>query len=329
MVNRLKFSLELHKYLENAFSPHFERSFLLFEKDGIICKAIESTKPNTPRSFNFDPEHTEESFLVMQKEGYNLVGHYHYHLDSDAEIAFRRNPPKKKIAYNLGMKYNPDQPSPDDLGVFKLIGTNPSKRDDPVNLRVQDSIQYLFLGHRSESIPFHIKVYTPGESLDTLPENHPLRKDKNPRYLDHYKNNTQILESELSLVKTNDQDVSAESILRKHNLRFRKHEFRIGKMIIKLYTKDNKISMLEVYSKNYCKRYVFENQKLTRVILYGDNTTGINGFKIKFYEKESLRRLEKEVKNILNIIRNKSNKRTKRRTTTFRPKRQPYKAKIK
>jgi len=273
----VKFSEELRQYLENGFSPYFERAFMLFEKNGIVSKAVESTNPNSPRSFRFDYEHLIETIRIMQKEGYTYVGSYHHHLDSDKQIALRKNPSAIKEYLRLPEKYNPDQPSPDDLYGYK-IGFDPQSEKTPESQLIIAGTKYLFLGHKSNSIPFHIRAYMPihwpaNKSFEELT---PTLKDSG-LLLDHYSSKMPVIDNPINYIQTNDNDPSAKNILRKYNRRFRIKEFRFGNnenyTRLKMYIKDGQITMIERYTNNYVMRYFFNNNKLDRITVFIDNTS--------------------------------------------------------
>lgn len=277
-------SKELKDYLESAFSPFFERGFMLFEKGGIICKAIESTDANSPSSFGFNSEHIIETTRVMKREGYNYVATYHHHLDSDRQIAFRRNPPLEyKSSYNLGPKYNPDHPSPDDMGgELGNVGFSGADREKPEVQEIIRGVKYLFLGHKTETIPFHIRCYS-----KHYPSSNELQTGQR---LDHYGGFKTVLFHYITYVKTGDRDPTARTILGKYKLRFRVYNIRTGKdnakTQLKIYLKDNEITMIEKYQNNICKRYVFKNGQLGYVAKYRDNTTKLDKANIEWYYKD-------------------------------------------
>lgn len=62
----VQLSTDLFSFLKASFSPHFERAFLLFERGGIIQKAVESTNPNSPKSFSFIGDQLKDTIPLLR-----------------------------------------------------------------------------------------------------------------------------------------------------------------------------------------------------------------------------------------------------------------------
>jgi len=288
---------ELLHFLENAYSVNVERAFLLFAKDGVICKAIESTYPNNSKAFSFYSEQMLEVIPMMMSKGFAYIGTYHHHLDSDEQIALRIHPPKGQEAYKLPEGYDPAHLSPDDRGVFNTIGFSPADRDRDDVQSIIHSVRYLLLGHRSMKRGYRIKSYT---LLDKLPEDHPWnkhRKELNETgfLLRHYWNYDDVLDHPLCPVTIPDdeqdgKDVEATKLLDAHGVKNRKFSYPFqhptyGNGIMRIFTKQGDIDMIELCVGDEMSRYMFREGRLQGLARYGDNTTRMRAMHLQVVEK--------------------------------------------
>lgn len=288
--------------LQKSFSPFVERAFLLFEKDGIIFKAIESTEPNSPRDFFFDVNQLYEVATVMTEEGYSYIGTYHHHLDSDEQIEYRRNPPKGEEAYILGVNYDPIQLSPDDRGVFKGA-TNKWKLEEGKRQemdKILSGARYLLLGHFSKKNNYRVGAYT---VLSHLPSDHPWNRyseqlKKNGLMLEHYRGFEDVLNQPIEVVETKDTDPEAVSILEKHGVKNRKYEGNLSDNsddIIRVFTRDGVVSQVEIWNDKKMIRYKVDRDGLLIGIgEYGDNTTKFKNRNLRFYSTDEIKKAQKD-----------------------------------
>lgn len=280
----LRMSDNVYDFLQQSFSIFTERSFLLYEKDGIITKAIESTYFNTPNSFYFYPQQILETNKIMENEGYSYIGNYHHHLDSDEQIAARKNPPPGKEYLKLGPNYDPLHLSPDDAGGgFNATNTYSPEITEEERLELKKicaSVNYLLLGHFSKLNNYRLAAYS---SLKCFSQNHPWNVYKeqlqlNGFMLNHYKSFKHIVNHPIEIVETEDNDPEAISIFKKYIMKNKKYE---GEFLdsgidysIKVFTKNGIIDYVETINNNQMIRYVIDSNGLVSMVTtYGDNTT--------------------------------------------------------
>ena len=271
---------ELKDYLEASFVPFFERAFQLFEKNGLIAKAVESTLPNSPKSFGFSRQQIMETVDIMKQAGYNYVGTYHHHLDSDLQVVLRKSPPAEKESYKLPQSYDPVQMSPDDRGVFNSIGFSIGQQEQPEIQEIMSGIKYLFLGHHSESKGYRLKSYT---VLDKLPQNHPWNQFRRELgaadYLEnHYRGFNDILTHPIEIITTGDTDPQAKEILDQAGAKNRKLEVEFdndyGKGKLRIFIDKGKIAFVEILTEDQARRYWFNSEsQIEKAVVYGDNRT--------------------------------------------------------
>lgn len=247
---------DLYEYLKWAFWVHFERWFLLFEKDGIISKAVESNKWNSPRTFGFSKEQLVEVGIAMERRGFTYIGTYHHHLDSDEKISNEKEG-------RLGEKYNPNQPSPSDIWVFKFPWYNSLALEDPTVQRLIDKVRFLLLWHKSQSILYNVQAYA---MLNSYPENHPWKIYKEDikssgLMLDHYKWIDWIVHAPINILESwvyNDGDPGSQKEIQEDWIVNRIHEKVLDnwEKIRVLIHQDGRAEV-ELWSQNKVKRYWF------------------------------------------------------------------------
>jgi|GEM_PF-2712287 len=269
-----KVSPELVTYLESCISKFTERGFLLFAKNGVVCKAVESTAWCNPKSISFTIRRTSEVLQAMEAEGYDYVGTYHHHPESDEEIEHRQQPGSGYPYPN----YDPVHLSTGDIGIFNKLAV---WQDGNGWKKPKSDEKYLFIGHKSEKRGYRLRCYT---VLSELPEGHPWKTHaadlrKFGFNLRHYRDIDGILDHPVEHAQgTADNDPTASQILEKHDVaeRIFERDFQneiFGSGRIRVFTESGELTMVELYFADgkTMKRYGFNDGELDRIIIYGDN----------------------------------------------------------
>ncbi|VVB75697.1 Uncharacterised protein [Candidatus Tiddalikarchaeum anstoanum] len=157
-------SRQVYDEVKSKFNRERELGWMLFSKDNIITKAVESTKPGGRMSYSFDKSQVIKEYTNNNNQGFELIGTAHFHTLPSWRYKGEFSSPK--LASNS------------DFGIFHkhFPGLSYTDLDEGLIQKISNLERVILLGSRFDNEDFIFRAFLAIGNIKYYESNNEMRE---------------------------------------------------------------------------------------------------------------------------------------------------------